>query len=916
MLRYNEEQGEFESVLRRNVQSLEDPDRMIRRRVLDNIRSVLLEDEKGSRPPLSHSPKKVVIHFEQQVQQPILKIVEYDPAEKCRESALDILHAVVLLAQPMEHSVLSTVTLAFLPLAQRRIDATPFPEGSEENRLRILQIVRALMRTQVGWSAILESKSALYPGLMAVLARELADSYPDIKCEVCYCIGLAAQFSQKELRLNQGRLLSPLLGNLGHQRSKVRQASLQALGELLSMGHDAMAHLLIENVLPQFEKLIFDRTSIIRGELLGLISSWLRQGVEPKNDGEGERSAFLSNQFHFEQCETELFFVLLMGLSDDDPDVKNMCRHTIDLVARDWLRRQVVKRAVHTDRTPLEDGEYISDLQSMEICPANAMVRGLLRSLMPKVLGNSGHWTLRMRHRSVLLLADVIRHAQSAVIPFLPSIIQRLASALIDEEAEIEAAIAECARSLGENVAASVVVHKTLPIMQGATGFEIDHRFAGLRLLHFILIGIAASRRGVGAECSRACAEEQVELSSEDVESVFLCVYNEDFYSGEWIKRAVVASQSAKIISSMVKIAPNACASINCQSCLMLAILHVLAFSSESDRLVHEHHGQIVAYLASKSSEAGSDDGSEDKESVWLDHFESLLGKVTADAVNWEKDSIGRFLFDALVRECPHGTALHWECVISIITPHLTGTGSKLDETKLAQLKLAHLFMLEVVIENSLPIALKIKGDHVAERRLHDFYKNVLLPSIKWHAGRTAATVRKVALACQYRLLQNKTTTKRMRSACILDIALQSMRLLQTNLEDYDATSRQLAASCLDKILGICGTIDGVFHSSSSVSSTLRHLLPDLMKCLDDTSADVRQTTFRVLETLFSLPGISSVFPSAVLKDTVELLLVHLDEQECAYGLINIILNRISKLDFEIEKILIEHGVGLQPINT
>ena len=71
--------------------------------------------------------------------------------------------------------------------------------------------------------------------------------------------------------------------------------------------------------------------------------------------------------------------------------------------------------------------------------------------------------------------------------------------------------------------------------------------------------------------------------------------------------------------------------------------------------------------------------------------------------------------------------------------------------------------------------------------------QEVLVGNMVWRAGRVASTVRKVAVACFYSLLLNGYADK----PVLFAIAPHVLPILKTDLDDYDASTRQLVCISL-----------------------------------------------------------------------------------------------------------------------
>ena len=826
----------------RDVNRLRESDRMTRRRALANIHSVLVD---APHPP---PPEAVCRFFATQLQSPLLQILEEDAVEKCRELALKIVHGVVLRLTELQEDggALASLTAAFLPLATRRVGVAPFLEPTEEIRLAILQLLFALLSTQPGWAVVEKGN----PDLTAILARELLDSFPDAKREACALLGLAAQRGPTALRLHQSTLLPPLLTTLGHQQSKVRQAGLQALGGLLAVGNDAMPQVMSETVLPALEKTAFDRTPLVRKELAGVVGAWLQQGGTEQEMAHDESSV---PPYYFQGCEADLLFVLLLGMSDETQEVVEATAGEAKAVGQAWVRRKQRKMAVFGGEEDDEDEDRSSQGE------AAAMVRALLPSLLPKVLDDVGHWTLRMRHRSVLLLSEVVRLAGPALVAFLPATIATLVNAARDEEPEVASAVAGTARRLGEGVAMSTLLHQLLPIVRGERGAQLAERVAALLLLQAVLEGAAA-----------AATVQPGSLSVADMEALTHALMDPGLLEVvEANDVAALAVPLAEALLAVVDAAPSQCHEQPFEHRLLRVALQLRAVASQ---LAEEDYSPAPACTAALQALAGGEEA-ENISLLWFRHFEALLQEVAVDAVQWVKDSPGRMAFDALLRECPEGAARHWDKVMTVLTPQIVEEKEEGREGH-AELRLAHVLLLETLIESSLPLAL---AEHaMAERCLRHVLHTVLLPTIVWRGGRAAATVRKVALVCLYGVLRLEEVGVLLRGQVLGELMPLFLPVLQTNLEDSDATSRHLVALSLGRLFSLLT----LSSPSSAPPKQVQQLCPELVKRLNDASDDVRLAACLALQSLFALPDVYFLFTNETLEGAVDALLVHLDEAE------------------------------------
>ena len=143
----------------------------------------------------------------------------------------------------------------------------------------------------------------------------------------------------------------------------------------------------------------------------------------------------------------------------------------------------------------------------------------------------------------------------------------------------------------------------------------------------------------------------------------------------------------------------------------------------------------------------------------------------------------------------------------------------------------------------------------------------LIVPNTVWKAGRVAATIRKVTIACLYTLLR----AERVDEETLYVTAPQLLPILKTNLDDYDASTRAA------RVPLPLHDLQGAPERARRGRTARAH--PALLKRLDDSSDDVRRA---VCDTMcaFFLTSQPQNFRGTILEYSVEQLLVHLDDHD------------------------------------
>jgi len=225
----------------------------------------------------------------------------------------------------------------------------------------------------------------------------------------------------------------------------------------------------------------------------------------------------------------------------------------------------------------------------------------------------------------------------------------------------------------------------------------------------------------------------------------------------------------------------------------------------------------------------------------------------------WRNADPARRAFDALLR-CGASAAGPFLAskVVPVVCAHVCGPVTV--NTPDADLKLSMLCLLEVLLSRHEsaphwpPLAVNI-------------VQQALTLNMVWKAGRVNSTVRKVSLACFYALLHKGYADR----PTLFAVAPGLLPILKTDLDDFDASTREL----------VCLSLDIMFrHLPGALSEQpVMELYPTLLKRLDDSSDPVRVAVCGCFVSFFGAAP-----PAAFLGTTIDYcldqLLVHLDDAD------------------------------------
>eukprot|EP00752_Nemacystus_decipiens_P002612 g2445.t1 len=779
--------------LQRDVNCLSDPDRSTRRRALVKLQKAFFQEKK--------IPEAVLRGFLSRYLSERLVGMLADPVEKCREMAGGLLLEFVDAVDDVRPDTSALATQVF-SMAEARIGSVPLAEPAEEVRALVLRLCSAVLR---GKSA--ETFGCEVAGeACAVLAAALTDPFPEAKRECCSLLLKLAAVCPGGLRSRLGKVLRPLTVNLGHQHSKTRQMTLQALGALLRCGADDLDKPLRELV-------------------------WVQSSVEANESA----------------------------------------------VVADHQQQQHQQEQPPPPPLPMSSTPSAAAPAAGPTAPAaRALCVSLLPSMMPMAIEEASHWTVRGRQRALWLLCFLVRYAGEEVTPYLPQLLGSLGEASRDDEAGVRQAVEECAAAVGSaSIDLSAVMDVLLPVLRGEVSGESNKQLAqALAVLRPLLSASSKARpeslRPHLAPVSAALCGRGLLAADPSADG--------DLWEAELEACRAVAAVGGTAGGEEGAGLGDELRRPQVRLDLLRALLWLLAGSDagsggeggDRDPGAKEEVLEVVSQLAAVQT-GGSRGGN--AQDLFTRHFTELLAYVVggeggapaagvggAEAGDgggggWDKGSRRRAGFEALLRSAPAAVGGHLGEVMPIFR------GLLHDASREPELRLSMLALLECVV----------KQDGVTEESLRPhaetLLKEMVLPNAVWRAGLVAATVRKVAIAVLYTALRgNKIGVEAVYSS-----AEQLLPVVKTNLEDHEATTRQMSCLSLEMMFRM---IPGALGEEP-----VRLIYPELLKRLDDSNDTVRMAVCGTIAAFFRATAPQNVRGS-VLTYSSEQLLVHLDDQD------------------------------------
>ncbi|GMH85888.1 hypothetical protein TrVE_jg3977 [Triparma verrucosa] len=771
-----------------------------------------------------------------------------DEKEKIRELSLNLLLKIVGCKEMEAFDFTDTLKLFSEDVFKRGFASAspkPFTEPAEEIRLLLLKTTTTLLNhPSIQPSANSKTTTSVFSTIIEGIIRACGDNFPEVKRECCLCLAKMSKKGGEVIKMHAESLTKQLNTNLNHQHSKTRQMTVKAIGIVLSSAGGVTTNsekLMIETVLPSLKKTGFDQIPSVRKGFITCLVKILNVALDnfdfdedPSSssatedkmviDGEAtlqENKNATSNSKVYAPFVPQLLAFLLGMCCDEVEEVKNVALEELQKLADSRKEESIFKFQKSPD-----------DMTSK-------FISYYFEKILSILVTDAGHWTSGQREKALSTLTTLIEFtapAHPSLYSNLEIIISCLASAINDDEEVVAANTSVCAGALGKKLGASpAAIQILLPRLDGSlSGMNTPEKLVGsLLILSSILVG-----------------------SDDD------CVVNlATKISTALSSPAILESTDRDVLEALLETAENFVDKVGgrwktCEGsdgALTLNLLHSCIFLLGAD-VNYDLRDGTGGMLKKISGFCGCGD---DVSMLFDGHFVNLVNRLRGEpelTVVWPngKDPNLR-AFDALMRVAGATGGKHFASVIDIFESHMNVDNEP-------ESRLVVMALLESVLNN------KQVAEYVKEFT-GKLINDVVAPNIVWRAGGVASTIRKVSIACLFTILKSETVD----TQTLFQAAPKLLPVLKTNLGDYDASSRQLC--CLS--LGI------IFASLPGAlgMEPVHQLYPDLLKCLDDSSDDVRFAACGTLK-VFLKSAPAEHFKGTLMDYLCDQLLIHMDDPD------------------------------------
>uniref|UniRef100_A0A8C3TCU0 Dynein axonemal assembly factor 5 n=1 Tax=Chelydra serpentina TaxID=8475 RepID=A0A8C3TCU0_CHESE len=400
--------AEVVQALGRHLNGLQEPGREARLRALRAIRAEVQER------PLSAPVLQEV--FAKQLLRPLVRCLVGDPAERCRELAVQLTyHGLSHGARPAE------ALPCLLPALAQRLCP---PQGQshepcEELRLALIQVLGLLLE-------LCEAALAPYlPEVIHILQATLLDPYPEVKRESCRCAAASARAMPEHFHMHSEFLIKPLMQTVSHQHFRVRVAVIQATGTVIQFGNGKS----VDDVLSHLAQRLFDEIPQVRQAVTSVVGEWLLH----------LRDRY--SYFH------KLIPLLLSTFTDEMPENKQLAESYWKRIGLQWEKENEEdlkdKLDFYSAPSHYPEGVVRPELGCRELVTRN------LSKILPGLCHDVTDWVEGTRIKASQLLFILLLHAEDHITQHMELLLRTLYRVCLDEENNVVRNCVKAAELIG-----------------------------------------------------------------------------------------------------------------------------------------------------------------------------------------------------------------------------------------------------------------------------------------------------------------------------------------------------------------------------------------------------------------------------------------------------------------------------------
>uniref|UniRef100_A0A452TIB1 Dynein axonemal assembly factor 5 n=2 Tax=Ursus maritimus TaxID=29073 RepID=A0A452TIB1_URSMA len=485
----------------------------------------------------------------------------------------------------------------------------------------------------------------------------------------------------------------------------------------------------------------------------------------------------------------KLIPLLLSSLEDDIPAIALEAADLWEKVGLQWQRENEDDLKDKLDFATPPPAHHPSP-ENRPVLGCRELVFRNLSKILPAICHDVTDWVVGTRVKAAQLLAVLLLHAEDHITQHLDVILRTLHRACADDDGAVVSSCTRSAELVGVFVSPEVFLKLLVSMLKKSPSPS------GLLVLASVLQG-----------CPREALQPHVKVIAKELARPHICQGSENRLYGEHLLLCV---------QTLVSVCREDCRGCSLQ--LMEVLVTVLALSGATglSNKVQETMDALAAVQDVDGSQA-----------LYREHVGPLMERLAASHHDWTVHSVELLQFDVVVTHA--GPAL------GEVLPHLVPIlRSCLQPSRDPQMRLRLFSSLSRVL-------LSAKQTVDSQGQFHHYLdtvtKDILVPSLQWHAGRTAAAIRTAAVSCLWALLSSEVPSEKQ----IREVQETLMPDILTTLEEDSQMTRLISCQIINRFLKTCrGAVD---------PDKFIKIYPELLKRLDDVSHEVRLAATSALVT-------------------------------------------------------------------
>ncbi|XP_045316654.1 dynein axonemal assembly factor 5 isoform X1 [Leopardus geoffroyi] len=485
----------------------------------------------------------------------------------------------------------------------------------------------------------------------------------------------------------------------------------------------------------------------------------------------------------------KLIPLLLSNLEDDIPEIALAAASLWEKVGLQWQRENEDDLKDKLDFASPPPAHHPSPDNRPGLGCRELVFRNLSK-ILPAICHDVTDWVAGTRVKAAQLLAVLLLHAEDHVTQHLEVVLRTLHRACADDDRAVVRSCTRSAELVGAFVSPEVFLKLVLPALKKSPSPS------GLLILASIVRG-----------CPREALRPHLTLIATELARPHICQGSENHLYGEHLLLCV---------RTLVSVGREDCRQCSLQLLEVLVTTEALWGATGLGDKVQETMDALAA--------AQDIDGRQD---LYREHAGPLVEWLAASHHDWTVHSAELLQFVVVVNHA--GPAL------GEVLPHLVPVlRSCLQPARDPQMRLRLFSSLSRVL-------LSAKQTVDSQGHFHHYLdtvtKDILVPNLQWHAGKTAAAIRTAAVSCLWALISSEVLSDEQ----IRKVQETLMPQILTSLEEDSQMTRLTSCQIINTFLKTSG---GVADADKLIK-----VYPELLKRLDDVSHEVRLAATSALVT-------------------------------------------------------------------